>query len=102
MTEHLLCARLQATQVTQVISHPVCVRGGGGAGREGVITPLLQERNLMLSVLNLPEVALLAPGRSAPLSDISVCRLDRWDSGKASARVLVELQAIGSPRVRHG
>ena len=56
----------------------------------------------MLSVLNLPEVALLAPGRSAPLSDISVCRLDRWDSGKASARVLVELQAIGSPRVRHG
>ena len=75
---------------------------GGGAGREGVITPLLQERSLMLSVLNLPEVALLAPGQSAPLSDISVCRLDRWDSGKASARVLVELQAIGSPRVRHG
>ena len=100
LTEHLLCARLQATQVTQVISHPVC--GGGGAGREGVITPLLQERSLMLSVLNLPEVALLAPGQSAPLSDISVCRLDRWDSGKASARVLVELQAIGSPRVRHG
>ena len=74
MTEHRVCAQLQITQVAEVISHHTL---GGG---EGVITPLLQERNLMLSVLNLPEVTLLAPGRNAPLSDISVCKLDRWDS----------------------
>ena len=42
----------------------------------------------MLSVLNLPEVTLLAPGKNAPVSDISVCRLDPWNSVAQTVKYL--------------